>query len=748
MDADPVDVHLDFSSKESEVTVEAPSGVTPRRRQNSLLFKTTAAFLCGVVLAYLIGALIGWWVFTTSAREEWVLRAETNTQISASVLRSVYTFVAVETSGSQITRIVTPVPIGDDASVLESGFHPSDVLTIVATQTRNDAWLFRYDAANNAFTPLAATTHGIHGMAPGGQLKFEDLALDAASAAFVSIEGERHFVGTLPIVDTGGETIGLVLASVGPESVLVAPHYSFVRNSALILLVILALTTLASRHIALRLFGPVPDLIRSTRRIADDRTDTSVPHQNRSDELGSLAVAIETLRRNMVERGQLRDIRDMALELAHLAHHDPLTGLANRAKLMTVMEEAIGNLQPGQALNVLMLDLDRFKSINDTKGHACGDRVLVEVAQRLTATIGPLDLVARLGGDEFAIVQGVGKDAAEEGERLAARLIDALSRPLRLEGEDIPIGTSIGVATAPLHGEQASVLLNHADLALYRSKADGRGSFNVFEPGMDMTVHDRHAQKLSLERAIEREEFVLHYQPIIEAATTALYGYEALVRWNHPDRGLVGPDDFIGLAEETGLIVLLGEWIIRRALHDALSWAPGIKVCVNLSAAQLHNPRLAGVAASALADSGLPAERVEFEVTETVSLNGAQSLAALEALQALGVSIAIDGFGTGYASCSNLLSHPFSKLKIDRSFVSGLNQDETSRAIAASLVGLGRNLRLEVTAEGIETAEQAELMRLSGCTYLQGYYFSRPVPLSQTVAPSTQPGRALDAYPA
>jgi diguanylate cyclase (GGDEF)-like protein len=395
---------------------------------------------------------------------------------------------------------------------------------------------------------------------------------------------------------------------------------------------------------------------------------------------------------------------------------------------MNTLNKALENIETSAGFNVLLLDLDRFKVVNDTLGHACGDLLLTTTSNRITAVLGPDDLAARLGGDEFAIVQRVSHDAEQEARNLATCLLETISSGFRLEGHEVVIGTSIGVACAPRHGTKASQLLQNADLALYRAKAAGRGTSIVFEQGMDMVVQDRHALEMDLRFAIQRDEFELHYQPFINIGSNKVCGFEALVRWRHPQLGLIAPDRFIPLAEETGIIVPLGEWVLKRAAADAVEWPDYIKVAVNLSPLQLRQGEIVETIIAALRSSGLPASRLELEVTETVVLAGVRSREALEALRAMGIAIVLDDFGTGYASLSYLADMSFSKIKIDRGFVADLPTHVTSRAIVGAITNLARELEMEITAEGVETEEQLLILKAAGCTNAQGYYFARPKP--------------------
>ncbi len=417
--------------------------------------------------------------------------------------------------------------------------------------------------------------------------------------------------------------------------------------------------------------------------------------------------------------------------ITHLARHDALTNLPNRVQLRERMEEATARIRRGENLAVLCLDLDRFKSVNDTLGHPVGDAVLRAVSERLQACLRETDVVARLGGDEFAVLQA-GIERPEQAGALADRLIKAVSEPYDLMGHQIVIGTSIGISMAPEDGVDPDMLLKNADTALCRTKADGRGIYRHFEPEMDAKVQRRRALELDLRKALANEEFGLHYQPLIAVETSEVAGFEALLRWQHPVRGPLSPAEFIPLAEETGLIVPLGEWVLRQACSDAVRWPSHVKIAVNLSAAQFKSKTLVHMIVSVLGSSGLAPHRLELEITESVLLqDSAATLATLHQLRTLGIRIAMDDFGTGYSSLSYLRSFPFDRIKIDRAFVRELSDSAESAALIHTIVELGTNLGMAVTAEGIETEDQLRLVRAEGCTEVQGYLFSPPRPVRE-----------------
>ncbi|NJO21786.1 MAG: EAL domain-containing protein [Sphingomonadales bacterium] len=417
--------------------------------------------------------------------------------------------------------------------------------------------------------------------------------------------------------------------------------------------------------------------------------------------------------------------------IEHMARHDALTDLPNRTLFAERVNAALQRLSKGERIAVLSLDLDRFKHVNDTLGHPVGDALLKVVAERLRRAVREGDTVARLGGDEFAVVQ-LAAPQLEGVTDLAQRIIDVLSAPYEIEGQQMVIGTSVGIAIAPTDGDTVAALLKSADVALYRAKTDGRGRYRFFETGMDAAMQARRQLELDLRAALVNGEFELHYQPIVGIATQEVTGFEALLRWRHPDRGLVSPASFIPLAEEVGLIVPIGEWVLRQACGDAAPWPNDITVAVNLSPAQFKSARLAETVLLALAASGLQPHRLELEITEGVLLvEHETTLGVLHQLRSLGVKIAMDDFGTGYSSLSYLRSFPFDKIKIDRSFIQGMAQDESSSAIVRAVVGLSSRLGMTTTAEGVETAKQLDEVRAEGCTEVQGFYFSAAKPASE-----------------
>ncbi len=415
-------------------------------------------------------------------------------------------------------------------------------------------------------------------------------------------------------------------------------------------------------------------------------------------------------------------------KLQHLAEHDPLTDLPNRGLFRGRLAQALPFARRGGMLAALCLDLDHFKGVNDTLGHPVGDALLQMVAQRLVREIRDTDIVARLGGDEFGVIQTAIATPADTIS-LATRLLEAFAAPFEVEGHRIVIATSIGIAFAPQDGVEPDHLLRCADLALYRAKADGRSAYRLFHREMDAQMQTRRLLELDLRQALAARQLALFYQPLIDLHRGRSAGFEALIRWRHPQRGLVPPSDFIPLAEEIGLIKDIGAWVLQQACMDAASWPDGLKVAVNLSPVQFKSPDLVDLVAQAFADSGLSANRLELEITETVMLHETEAtLAMLHRLRALGVHIAMDDFGTGYSSLSYLRRFPFDRIKIDQSFVRELNTRDDCNAIVRAIASLGHELGMCTTAEGIETPDQFAALGLIGCSEAQGYLFSPAVP--------------------
>jgi diguanylate cyclase (GGDEF)-like protein/PAS domain S-box-containing protein len=415
--------------------------------------------------------------------------------------------------------------------------------------------------------------------------------------------------------------------------------------------------------------------------------------------------------------------------LAFMAQHDGLTALPNRIMLRQRLDESLAlTRRSGEKVAVLFVDLDGFKGINDTLGHAVGDKLLKCVTKRLRLSVREEDAVARLGSDEFAIVQA-GAGRPEDVAVLAKRLIDAIGEPYRLDGHTVLSSASIGIAMAPGDGDDAEKLLKNADMALSRAKSEGHATFSFFEAEMDARAQSRRLIEIDLRAAIEADALVPHYQPLIDLRSGRITGAEALVRWPHPVRGMISPAEFIPVAEENGLINVIGALMLRRACTDAARWPSEVSVAVNLSPLQFRTGNLLSIAMDALRQSGLPPKRLQLEITETLLLEKSdQVLATLHALRALGVRISMDDFGTGYSSLSYLRSFPFDKIKIDRSFVRDLDSNRDAQAIMRAIISLGTGLGVTITAEGVETEAELSYLRAEGCHEGQGFLFSRARP--------------------
>ena len=442
--------------------------------------------------------------------------------------------------------------------------------------------------------------------------------------------------------------------------------------------------------------------------------------------------SVETVR---VPQGLLVTAEDISGRVAEearaveLARTDPITSLGNRLMFRERLTALLAD--PGDAASaaaVLIFDLDRFKAINDSLGSSVGDALLGIVAERIRSAVGPSDLVARFGGDEFGIIQ-IGRPQPESSTALAKRLVDLLSRSYIVEGHLLNVGASVGIALIPADGRDSDQILKNADLALNGVKQRGQGSFRFFEPAMGEQMQAHRSLELDFRRALALRELALVYQPQLNLASKRITGFEALLRWHNPKRGLVSPADFIPLAERIGLIVPIGEWVIRTACSEAARWPQPLSIAVNVSAVQFGSANLVSTVLSALAESGLDPRRLELEVTESVLLGDHRAaLDILLKVRELGVRVSMDDFGTGYSSLSYLRSFPFDKIKIDQSFVRGRSDDPSGMAIVRAIAGLGRSLGMTTLAEGVETEEQLARVEADGCTDVQGYLISRPLP--------------------
>jgi diguanylate cyclase (GGDEF)-like protein/PAS domain S-box-containing protein len=479
----------------------------------------------------------------------------------------------------------------------------------------------------------------------------------------------------------------------------------------------------------------LPDLDAATIALEED-VPTTETQLIRAD---GTRCDVEVLMRPLSWRGSelhllaVRDIserKEAAARIAHLAFHDALTGLPNRAvftdHLTRTVEQAAAT---GSQMAVLCIDLDGFKAVNDIYGHPCGDVLLVAVAQRLRAVVRGNELVARLSGDEFVVVQ-LGDGQPSSAGMLSARMLAALEEPFAIDDQLVRISACVGIALYPTDAANPTDLIKNADMALYRAKADGSGTARFYEAAMDEALRQRRQLDADLGLAIEKEELAVHYQPLAVLESGSILGFEALLRWTHPTLGPISPDTFIPLAEESGLIIQLGDWVLRQACTEAARWQPPLKLSVNLSPVQFVQDDLVENIREILATTGLDPRRLELEVTEGLLIKDAErAVSILRRLKEMGVQISMDDFGTGYSSLAYFRMFPFDKVKIDQSFIADMIDNPQSRAIIRSVIGLGRGLGVPVVAEGVETTEQLDALRDEGCDQVQGYLISRPNPI-------------------
>lgn len=442
-------------------------------------------------------------------------------------------------------------------------------------------------------------------------------------------------------------------------------------------------------------------------------------------ELASRRIDYEGKSAGLIALRDITERRKTEARIEHLAYNDSLTGLANRARFDEALAAMITSADERQPISLLIIDLDRFKAVNDLHGHPIGDRVLQHVASRMQRLVRSDDLVARLGGDEFAIV--VPKTTVEAATSLAGRIIESLCKPFEVDGFILVIGASVGLAMAPANANRAATLMQASDFALGRAKREGRNRLCFFEAGMDVRFRERQAIEQDLRLAIEKETLDVHYQPLVDCVTRQTIGYEALVRWHHAERGWISPAEFIPIAEEAGLILPLGQLVLERAAAAACEWADDMTLAVNLSPRQFHNPTLPEDIIATITRLGLPAHRLELEITESVLIDDSvRALEILKRLKAYGMRIALDDFGTGYSSLGTLRQFPFDKLKIDRSFVNNLGIDPDATSMVNAILAMGSSLRLTVTAEGVETQIQLDTLCAAGCDIMQGFLLGRP----------------------
>ena len=484
----------------------------------------------------------------------------------------------------------------------------------------------------------------------------------------------------------------------------------------------IALVVVLSWRVARTVTRPLQKLDEATRMIGEGREVALTADTD--DEIGRLATSFNSMVAAIEERER---------RIIHVGLHDGLTNLPNRKLFVEQLEQALARLPDDERLMVVYVDLDDFKVVNDTLGHPAGDGLLREVAGYLRTAL-PEATIARLGGDEFAILM----QDIDQGESLAAladRIQACFQRTVTLDGQQADCSASLGIAVAPGDGADGITLMKNADLALYRAKGEGKSTYHFFEPALDEEARRRRQMELDLRLALREGGFELYFQPLYSLTEERLQGFEALIRWPHPELGMISPLDFIPLAEETGLIVPIGDWVIREACHQAAQWPDDLSVAVNVSPKQFATPGLSQTILQALAASGLPPQRLELEITESIFIaNVEKTLSALHGLRDLGVRIALDDFGTGYSSLSYLRSFPFDKVKIDRSFVEDLSKGGNAHAVIRAITTLADALGMDTLAEGVEEQDQLDVLRQEGCRFIQGFLFSRPVPAGEVVA--------------
>ncbi len=539
--------------------------------------------------------------------------------------------------------------------------------------------------------------------------------LDAKASFELHLGPETSFslAKSLPTMAPGDQA---ALLLVYPKSAAMAPYRPVQAIVALLALIALGIVLLATWRTAARITRPLAQLDDAVSRFAAGaRSEVIIEGK---DELARLATSFN----NMV-----REIDERERHIAHLAFNDVLTGLPNRSMFQKQTEQFLGMVRSGSNhVTLFCIDLDNFKSINDTLGHPVGDAMLVAVAERLKQAAAHC-FVSRLGGDEFVVVQ-LGTGARDETDRLARNILLAIQDPLVIDGHEIVPGASIGIALADSDEIDVDTLLRNADLALYRAKDDGRGIYRYYEAQLNDRAQTRRQVETDLRKAIEAGEFELYFQPLFDLKSNRIGSFEALIRWNHPERGLVSPAEFIPVAEDSGLIVPIGAWAMREACSRAMQWPEHVRVAVNVSSVQFRRKGLNDVVLQALAQSGLAPGRLEIEITESIFLDSNdETLKLLHGLRALGVRIALDDFGTGYSSLSYLQAFPFDKIKIDRSFIQNLLTRPGAVAVVRAITDLADALGMETTAEGVEESGQLAELRAQGCTSVQGFLFSRPV---------------------
>lgn len=489
---------------------------------------------------------------------------------------------------------------------------------------------------------------------------------------------------------------------------------------------------LAAVVIAIGVVAAEIDALESLVRWAHQYEDYEVDEVFTTLIVSSFALSIFAVRRIAELRAEVRRRDRAERQIRHMALHDALTGLPNRVLFKELLEQELNRaMRDGSHIAVFALDLDNFKRVNDVYGHAVGDALLRAVAERFRETVRKMDTVARLGGDEFVIIQP-SLTQPQGWATLAARLLEVLSKPLDVAGRQIVTNVSIGVALSSTQPQDGGELLRYADIALYRAKADGRSTYRFFDDNMGQMLRDRRALERDLRQAVAREELELHYQPWFNTKDCTLAGFEALLRWSHRERGAISPAEFIPIAEETGIILRLGEWVLERACGDAMRWPGNYTVAVNLSPAQFKHPDLPTKLKATLDKTGLPTNRLELEITESALTEDSEhALKILQDLKAIGVNIAIQDFGAGYSSLICLRCFRFDKIKIDRSFVRQMEADEAGAAIVSAVLAMGRSLGTTATAEGIESAGQLSCLGTEHCDHAQGFLLGKPMPFDR-----------------
>ena len=609
---------------------------------------------------------------------------------------------AVVASGRQVDRIVT-APILAPNEIGRIAF----VIPLDTTEMRGLEQLFAIPLTAKMLTRTreGAWSDG-HVALPAGT---------GRSITSVDTRGERSFAILRPLAGPDGQAQAALLLSY-PMSRAMQSYRSIQLGLVAAGLAWLVMIVLGTGRLARGIAQPIAALDAAARRLGDGE-HAEVPVES-DDEVGRLALSFNRMSLGIKEREQ---------RITHLAFHDGLTDLPNRLLFQQSLEQAVARAKRlDEQVGVLCLDLDDFKSINDTLGHPVGDALLHHVAQQLVQ-VADGAMVARLGGDEFAIVVAEANDVGRS-RRLAQTILDRFAEPLAVAGHTIATGSSIGIAVFPADGPDAAALLKNADLALYRAKQDGRGALRFFDQSLDQAARRRRQIETDLRVAIRTGQFRLNFQPIVASDGEVIKGFEALLRWPHPDHGLISPVEFIPVAEETGLITQIGEWVLHEACRVAAGWPEHVRVAVNVSPLQFRSSGFGSVVLQALASSGLAPNRLEIEITESVFLEGETGvLQILHMLRAMGVRVALDDFGTGYSSLSYLRSFPFDKIKIYRSFINNVVHDASAAAIVKAIVDLATALHMETTAEGVEDAGQQAKLQSQGCSTLQGFLFSRPL---------------------